>query len=278
VRLTYAAAILVILGCSGAANAQDNYEIQVYGSELVPRAATMVELHSNFTASGRKDVEDGVNATNHAVHETVEITHGFSDWYETGFYLFTSARAGEGWEIVGTHVRPRFAVPARYHWPVGVSISNEIGYVKREFANTSWSWEIRPIVDQTIGRFYWSFNPALEKGLSGPAEGRKFEFAPNAVATYDIAKKVNIGLEYYGGFGPLSDLQPWKAGAHQIFPAINLDFGPEWEFNAGIGIGLTDSAEPLIFKVIVGRRFGRLAPAHAVGGGYSTPYASRDLP
>src|SRR5690349_14935791 len=34
------------------AHAQDNYEIQVYGSELVPRGRTMVELHSNFTVSG----------------------------------------------------------------------------------------------------------------------------------------------------------------------------------------------------------------------------------
>src|SRR5947207_11497312 len=29
--------------------AQDNYEIQVYGSETVPAGATMVELHSNIT-------------------------------------------------------------------------------------------------------------------------------------------------------------------------------------------------------------------------------------
>jgi hypothetical protein len=267
VRLTCAFVLLGMFFVCDSASAQDNYEIQVYGSELVPRGATMVELHSNFTASGRKEVEDGVNATNHAVHETVEITHGFSEWYETGFYLFTSARSGEGWSVVGTHVRPRFAVPARYHWPVGVSISNEIGYVKREFADTTWSWEIRPIIDQTLGRFYWSVNPALEKGLNGAPENRKFEFAPNVLVTYDVTKKVNLGLEYYGGFGPLSNLQPWKAGAQQLFPAINLDFGPAWEFNAGVGFGLTDSAEPLIFKVIIGRRFGGPAPSHGAAGG-----------
>jgi hypothetical protein len=45
----------------------------------------MVELHSNFTASGRKGVLDGISVTNHAVHETVEIAHGFSDWFECGF-------------------------------------------------------------------------------------------------------------------------------------------------------------------------------------------------
>jgi hypothetical protein len=47
----------------------------------------MVELHSNFTIDGSKMVVDGVYPTNHAEHETVEITHGFNDWFECGFYI-----------------------------------------------------------------------------------------------------------------------------------------------------------------------------------------------
>lgn len=248
--------MIFLLAASGTALAQDNFEIQVYGSELVAPVATMVELHSNFTASGRQLVVGGVKATNHAVHETLEVTHGFSEWFECGFYLFTSGHPGDGFSFVGSHVRPRFAVPARYHWPLGVSISQEFGYVRREFSEATSTWEIRPIVDQQLGRLYWTFNPTLEKAFNGPTDGRAFEFAPNAMVTYDVAKKVSAGLEYYGGFGPLSHLEPWREGAQQLFPAVNIDFGPEWEFNAGIGIGLTDAAEPLIFKVIVGRRFG----------------------
>jgi len=257
------AALIGLFGSAGAAGAQDNFEIQVYSSELVPRGGTMVELHSNFTASGRREAVDGVNATNHAIHETLEVTHGFSEWFECGFYLFTSGRPGEGFNVVGSHVRPRFAVPARYHWPVGVSISQEFGYVRREFSQATSTWEIRPIIDQQRGRFYWSINPALEKAFNGPADGRKFEFAPDMMITFELNNRFTAGLEYYGGFGPLSDLQPWRAGTQQIFPAINIDFGPAWEFNAGIGIGLTESAEPLLFKIILGRRFGRTAPAEA---------------
>ena len=70
---------------------QDNYEIQVYGSETVAPGHTMVELHSNFTVSGSKTNQDGVYATEHAWHETLEITQGITDWFETGFYIFTSA-------------------------------------------------------------------------------------------------------------------------------------------------------------------------------------------
>ena len=44
-------------------------------------------------------------------HETVEITHGFTPWFETGFYVFTSIQPGRGWEWVGDHVRPRVRIP-----------------------------------------------------------------------------------------------------------------------------------------------------------------------
>ena len=42
--------------------AQDNYEIQVYGSPTMDKGNTMFELHSNFTFSGEKNIVEGVNS------------------------------------------------------------------------------------------------------------------------------------------------------------------------------------------------------------------------
>ena len=102
----------LLLGTLGAglACAQDNYEIQVYGADLVPPGHTMVELHSNFTFEGSKTVTDGVLPDEHALHETIEITEGITPWFETGFYIFMSYRADEGYQWVGDHIRPRVAV------------------------------------------------------------------------------------------------------------------------------------------------------------------------
>jgi len=47
-----ALALVALFFSSVCARAQDNYEIQVYGSDLVDPAHTMVELHSNFTIDG----------------------------------------------------------------------------------------------------------------------------------------------------------------------------------------------------------------------------------
>ncbi len=105
--------------------AQDNYEIQVYGSDTVPPRSTMVEIHSNFTGKGSTTVQDGLLATNHAEHETLELTQGINDWAEVGFYVFSSLQSDYGWQWVGDHIRPRVRAPEKWHWPVGVSLSME---------------------------------------------------------------------------------------------------------------------------------------------------------
>ena len=51
---------LTLLLLTPKARAQDNYEIRVYSSEATPKSVTMVEIHSNFTVDGSKQVINGV--------------------------------------------------------------------------------------------------------------------------------------------------------------------------------------------------------------------------
>jgi hypothetical protein len=237
------------------AKAQDNYEIQVYGADTVDPGHTMVELHSNFTIDGSKQYVDGMAPTNHAEHETIEITHGFNSWFETGFYIFTSAQSGDGWDWVGDHIRPRVRIPPSWHWPVGVSISNEIGYQRYKFSPDTWTWEIRPIIDKTIGPWYLSFNPTFDRSFHGPSVNQGLVFSPNFKFSYDFTKKIAGGLEYYGSLGPITGFDPVRDQQQQIFPAIDLNIAPQWEINFGLGVGMTASTDHLIAKLILGYRF-----------------------
>jgi len=240
---------------SSIALAQDNYEIQVYGAETIEAHRTMVELHSNVALQGSKDIVDGVLPTEDAWHETIEITHGFNAWFETGFYVFTSIQPGRGWTWVGDHIRPRFRIPASWGWPVGVGVSNEIGYQRPIFSANTWTWEIRPIIDRTQGRWYFAFNPALERALHGKDTNRGFEFSPNFKIAYSFTRQVTGGLEYYGSMGPITGFDPLREQQQQIIPAIDLNLSPDWEINFGVGIGVTSSTDHLMMKMIVGYRF-----------------------
>lgn len=254
--LLFAVAVVVSAEIlSPSAHAQDNYEIQVYGSETAAPGTTMVELHSNYTVEGSKGSIGGPLPTNHAMHETLELTQGINDWAEVGFYVFTSVQSDGGWQWVGDHIRPRVRVPAQWHWPVGVSLSSEIGYQRAAFSADTWTWEIRPIIDRKLGPWYFAFNPALERSFHGPSVNAGVEFSPAAKFSYDFTKKIAGGLEYYGAYGPITGFAPIREQEHQFFPAIDLDLSPAWEFNFGIGIGATRSTDHLIVKCIIGRRF-----------------------
>jgi len=234
--------------------AQGNYEIQVYGADTVAPHNLMVEVHSNFTAVGRKGGA-GIAATNHAEHETLELTQGVKDWSEIGFYVFTDEQAGQGVQWVGDHLRPRVRVPKSWHWPVGASLSTEIGYQRAVFSPNTWTWEIRPILDKQMGPWYFAVNPALERTFHGPDVKKGLDFAPAAQISYDFTKKITGAIEYYGDFGDIRDVAKLHDQQLQIFPAINLNLSPQWEFNFGVGIGPTAATDRWMIKAIVGRRF-----------------------
>ena len=247
--------------CAASAVAQDNYEIQVYGADTVAPKTTMLELHSNFTVDGSKPLPGSIYAagrlypTDHAEHETVEITQGVNNWSEVGFYIFTSLRDGQGWQWVGDHIRPRVRVPDSWHWPVGVSLSTEIGYQRRDFSTDTWTWEIRPIVDKTLGRWYFAVNPALERSFHGGTVSQGVGFSPSAKVSYDFNKYVSGGVEYYADYGSLHGFDAFHDQQQQFFAATDLNVSPDWEINFGVGVGPTSATDHLIVKAIVGRRF-----------------------
>jgi hypothetical protein len=235
--------------------AQDNYEIQVYGSETVPANNTMVELHSNYTNDGTMQEKNGVLPTNHVYHETLEITHGWNSWFETGCYFFNTIGSDNRTTYVGSHIRPRVSLPSKYNFPVGLSLSAEVGYQKREYSEDDWTLEIRPIIDKTLGKWYLSFNPVFDRSLHGLNLNQGFVFSPNVKASYSITKLLAPGVEYYGSVGPLNNFAPYQQQQQQLFFTVDLNFSDAWEFNMGYGLGLTHSTDNDIVKVILGRRF-----------------------
>jgi hypothetical protein len=232
--------------------AQDDYEIQVYKSEITEKGHTIFELHSNFTPAGNKQYSDKIFPSDKIFHETLEITHGFSDIFEMGVYFFnalgSNGRSGYG----GSHIRPRIKIPESWNLPVGLSLGSEIGYQRTGFFNNHWLFEIHPIIDKEFGRFYIAINPTFDWNID---KSDDFEFNPCMMISYKILKKADLGLEWYSGYGPVQDILSWDQQHQVLYIATNIDFGNNWEFNAGVGLGLNSSTDKWIIKCIVGRTF-----------------------
>jgi hypothetical protein len=257
-RLLLAALAVWTAAPDGRAAAQDLFEIQVYPYDTVEPGATMFEFHTNFTPSGSKGIEDGVYGNHHQLHETLEITHGWTKRFETGFYLETAPHVpGVGARFTGWHIRPRFRFPEAERFPFRVSLSFEYAFNRPGFDPNAQTLEIRPIFERQQGRLYVSINPDLSLAVKGPDAGSAPGFEPNGKLGWDFTGKIQAGVEYYSETGTVKHFDPLGDEHHIVFGAADLNVSPDWELNFGVGKGLTSTSEQWILKAIVGYRLKR---------------------
>ena len=254
-RLIVLAGLAGVLSLPARASAQDLFEIQVYPYETVEPRHTMVEFHMNYFPSGTKTTENGEFPTNHQFHFTVEVTHGLTKHFELAGYLVTAIVPGVGPKFAGARIRPRVSLPEEWHLPFKVSISTELGFNKHQFDANTITLEIRPILEKEIGKWYLSFNPDFSKSLRGIDSHRGFEFEPGVKVLYAVTKKIGPGIEYYAATGPVTHFETPHDQHHLIFPTLDVNAGPKWELNFGVGRGLTGTSEQWVVKWIVGYRF-----------------------
>jgi hypothetical protein len=272
VGIVNVAVMLLLFVCPRSLRAQTNYEIQVYPSATQTPGTLLIELHSNYTVKGSTTWQFGMRPTQGQEHETIELTVGLNNWAEVGLYIFTSEQNGAGVQWVGDHIRPRVRVPLSWHWPIGVGLSSEIGYARPAYANPTWSWQIMPIVDQTIARWYWAINATMLWGIhpiplppgSTPSQVEYYyrdisphgmTLQPAATVTYQPSPLYNFGIEYYSYWGEFGRFVNAHNQTQQFFAVANLFVSSKWEINFGVGLGATASTDHLIVKAIIGRRF-----------------------
>ncbi len=238
------------------AAAQDLFEIQVYPYQTVEPGRTMVELHNNYFPKGTTETAPGEFAVNHQAHTTLEVTHGFTKYFECAGYLVTASHVpGHGAEFAGARIRPRFRFPETPNLFFNVSLSFEVGFNQPEFEANTRTLEIRPILEHEEGRLYLSINPDLSKALKGPDSGEGFEFEPGVKVAWNVTPIIAAGIEYYAATGTITHFLPREEQRHMIFPTIDLEVSPDWELNFAVGRGLTGSSEHWILKSIVGYKF-----------------------
>jgi hypothetical protein len=234
--------------------AQADNEIQVYASPTIQYKWTIFELHSNYTFRGSKLLSDPKSA--HWTNETLEITHGAGKNFEIGFYTFTGIAPRGGYQYLGNQIRPRVTVPLSWKWGVGASLSAEFGFFRPDDTTQFvWQGELRPIIDKTIGNWYWAFNPNIEFVLTGDNKG--LGIAPQFKTVYTIRQKVGLGIEYYGALGSFKKILPGHLQEHLLGPMIDLYLHPKWEINGGFLFGLTENSNQRVFKLLLGKRIGK---------------------
>ena len=228
-----ALASLVVALAPAGLRAQENYEIQVYAAETMPRGVTMFELHSNYTLAGTalcrsgSELPTNQRCTRRSRSRTASTTG--RSWVSTGSWPCRRAAGSSG----SARISGRASVFPRAGDGRSASASRRSSVIRRRSSRaTPGPTSCGRSSTRTSGPWYVSINPVLGKSLRGPNAAEPFVFAPNVQLGYDITKRINVAAEYYGATGPIKRLDPIADQEHMLFGALNLDFGPAWEFNS----------------------------------------------
>lgn len=216
--------LLVVMLLARVAQAQDEFEIQVYDATTAHEGEVGVELHLNHHL-----IDGAANQT----HTTFEPHYGIYEWLELGGYLQASESRGERPEFAGVKLRLKARMPHRY-WNdrIGLALNGELSIVPARFEANVYGSELRPVVELRDGHFYASVNPIIGTDLDGTLAGHP-QFEPCAKLAYFWSPAFGLGVEGYGAFGPIDDL-----GSEQVERGfVTFDYvGRTFDLNVGVGL------------------------------------------
>jgi hypothetical protein len=249
-------ALFVLAGVVASRDARaDPWEIQVYdGTANAPRVMGL-EVHMNHVASGVTKDDGPERAPDGRSHLTLEPSLGVTPWWELGMYFQAAKRKTGELDYAGIKIRSKFVTPPGWHEHLRLGINLELSSLPIAYDKDHLGSELRPIIAWENELFLFAANPNVNTALAnqGAKEGPQFE--PSATVGYKWQKRLGLGVEYYAAFGPFANLAPLRQQEHYVYEVFHVLSEENLELSAGVGEGLTEASNRLVFKIIVGYAF-----------------------
>jgi hypothetical protein len=247
------AALALAVG-SGAAQALDPWEFEVYPYLTTPRGVLEIESLNAVVASGHQEAGEGTSAgifpSQGMWFNAYEFTYGLTDRIEAAGYLNFAKPGDHGYRFAGDKFRLRGQLFEQGVLPVDLGWYVELEqHVTPAFDAQRFELELKPIIEKDIGRVSLRLNPIFEKPLGAP-EGREAPgFGYAAGIYYPWHRSFSPGLEAYGGAGEIGNFEPVSNQQHYLFPVVWGVLPHGIEYNFGVGFGLTPGSDRVIVKL-----------------------------
>jgi hypothetical protein len=226
-----------------------SYELAVYGDDLPDPGEGELETVFSY-AKPRPD--DDLRAS-HVGQAQLELGYGLSSEWAVGLEI-PAAFAGRTHKIQGAslelqYVAPRDASQGGYAG-LRVEAGREASVYENEVENeVENAVELNPILGYRWGRLHAILDPSFE--LPVHADDSRARFQPSTKATWQLARHGDVGVEYYGDWGPAHALLPRARRSETVY-AVWDDRIAHCNVNAGIGHGLhpeTGTADRWVAKL-----------------------------
>ena len=250
--LVWLIALCVVALPVSSAHAQTD-EIQVYTGELAAPREFSLTLHGNYTPQGRTtaDFVGGV-VPQGSVNGAVEWAYGVSDWFEAGAYFPVYSVTRDGTlQVDGAKARALFAVPHAETRSFFYGVNFELSYNAKQWDQSRYGAEIRPIIGARSGSWDIIANPILDTSFDGFGA---LVFAPSLRVANNLTPEWALAVEHYAEFGQLRQFELRGQQQHNVFAVTDYS-RKSFSVEFGIGRGLTDASDKLVIKTILARSF-----------------------
>ena len=252
--------LLVVAGLAAPATAlAQTDEIQVYDGGLAPVGTFNLTLHNNFTPIGlATPAFPGAVVADKSWNGVPEWALGVTPWFEAGLYLPLYSRdEHSGFGLDGFKLRALFAVPNADDRRFFYGANFEFSINARRWDARRYTSEVRPIVGWHLKPWDIIINPIVDTAYDG---WKNLEFVPASRIAYNFASGWTLAAEEYDDFGSVHAFAPRGEQAHQLFAVVDRTW-KEWDIEAGIGVGMTDSSDRLTLKLILARDLNKRSAA-----------------
>ena len=247
-----ALALVMAVAFSSACQAAPE-EIQVYLDDLRAPGKLGVDIHNNYTVSGRRTADyTGEQPPGKVYRLTPEFAYGLTPTVELGLYALSTRNASGRPHGDGIKARIKYIAPhdrqAGFFWGANL----EVGRSSKRVSDTASNAQVKGIFGYRTGPWTVAVNPNMDWSLSrggGPVTGEV-----DVKVAYALDATTQFGVESYNELGALKHVSASGANARSLYAVLDKDFGA-FDLNAGVGRGLTTAADRWVVKFILGIDF-----------------------
>jgi hypothetical protein len=254
--LARALAVFILLVAPAASFAQTD-EIQVYDAEIAARGTLNLMVHTNFTPIGRKVAEfRGGIIPGGSVNGAAEWAYGVTEWFEQGLYLpvYSLRSRDRGGSINAFKLRELFVRPHARDHTFFYGVNFELSVNQKYWEPRRITSEIRPIVGVHLHVVDFILNPIVDTDYTGGFGN--LEFVPETRLAHRLNDNWAIAVEEYADLGPIRRFEAPNRQFHEIW-AVTDYAGKRLNVETGFGVGVTDRADKLTFKLMLSRDLNR---------------------
>ncbi|MBS1122293.1 MAG: hypothetical protein H6Q90_4521 [Deltaproteobacteria bacterium] len=231
----------LILVFSSTAHADLRSFTATYEYSTVPEGKTAVEL---WHTQGRNTWDADTPQT---FEQIVEIEHGLTDKWDIALYSVFEQIAGDAMTAEPFHfaelkLETRYRLADRGEWPVDTLLYFEAA---KHFGESAYAVEGKVIGARDFDRLTAAVNAIAELKFGKDRPETELELGAAAGLTYQVHPKVRLGAEAYGTYEEAE--LALAAG-----PAVSLAGSSSFWITITAGFGLTDEADALRVRAIIG--------------------------